>query len=305
MKKLIVVLIALVISGGNLFAQKKSGTVFSEHEAIGKTQEMWKAFVEGDEEAYRSFYADSAWILMNDQREPKIANADIGKGIGWWKENYENFMIKDNKPAYPDALEYKDGGTWVQDWLIATGIHKESGIVLELPLHNLYAFNDEGKIAMRVTYLDDDVFEEINNSSRTIENGKVFINHPHIVTVRKAMNAFVAKDLETFKSFFSEGAVVSSLTQQLGDSMPLDEYTDYLEERYYADDVNFKVEQVGYPDCIYYAKSDGYVVYSWWEMKVKKGDKMIDFPFMLSHDFDKEGKIYRQNVYVSSNHLEW
>jgi hypothetical protein len=189
--------------------------------------------------------------------------------------------------------------------LIATGIHKESGIVLELPLHNLYAFNDEGKIAMRVTYLDDDVFEEINNSSRKIENGKVFINHPHIVTVRKAMNAFVAKDLETFKSFFSEGAVVSSLTQQLGDSMPLDEYTDYLEERYYADDVNFKVEQVGYPDCIYYAKSDGYVVYSWWEMKVKKGDKMIDFPFMLSHDFDKEGKIYRQNVYVSSNHLEW
>jgi ketosteroid isomerase-like protein len=304
MKKPIAIVCVLLFTGATMFSQKKSGTVFSEHEAIGKTQEMWKAFVEGDEEAYRGFYADSAWILINDQREPKTANADIGKGIGWWKENYENFMIKDNKPAYPDALEYKDGGTWVQDWLLATGIHKESGIVLELPIHSIYAFDDEGKITLRISYFDNDIFEEINKSSRKIENGKIYISHPYIASVRKAMNAFVARDLETFKSFFTENARVSSLTQQIGDSMPLDEYTDYLAERYYQDDMKIKVEQVGYPDCMYYEESDGYVVYSWWEMKLMKGDKRIEFPFMLSHDFNKEGKIVRQNTYVSSNHLE-
>ena len=33
------------------------------------------------------------------------------------------------KPAFPDAMEYKEGGTWVQDWLLMTGVHKETGIV--------------------------------------------------------------------------------------------------------------------------------------------------------------------------------
>ena len=191
MKKISVLLIMLLIVGANSFSQKKSGTVYSEHETIEKTRGVWKAYVNGDEAKYRSFFADTAYLTRNDNPTRAMANADIGKGIGNMGKNYDNFMVEDQKPAYPDAIEYKEGGTWVQDWLIMTGIHKATGIVLDLPVHNLYRFNKAGKITTMVSYFNDDVFEEIGNSLRTVENGTVYINHPYIVTVRKVMNALL------------------------------------------------------------------------------------------------------------------
>ena len=104
--------------------------------------------VTGDEAKYRSYFAESAYIVRNSDTLPKTENENIGKGLAVWTGNFENLMVGDYKPAYPDALEYKDGGTWVQDRLLISGIHKETGIVLNLPFHNLYAFNEEGKITI-------------------------------------------------------------------------------------------------------------------------------------------------------------
>ena len=304
MKKIIVLSLLLLIAGVYSFSQKKNGTIYSEHEAIDKTRELWKALVNGDEVKFRSFFADSAYIINNDQPSQKTANADIGKGLAYWKNNFENFSVADQKPAYPDALEYKEGGIWVQDWLIATGIHKETGVVLNLPVHNMYRFNDEGKITIIVRYFNDNVFEEIAHSQTTRENGEVYINHPYIVTVRKAMNAFVAKDFEKWASFFTPYARFSSITMPVGESMSLEEYKEILTSMYVKEGMKYRVEQVGYPDCIYYEESNQYVVYSWWRMIIDKKDFHYEFPMMLSSDFNDEGKIVRLNVYVSSNHLE-
>ncbi len=297
MQKITALLILLLFVGANSFSQKKNGTIFSEHESIDKTKEAWQALVKGDEETYRSFFADSAYILNNDKREPVTPNAEIGKGLAKWAESYENLAIGDYKPAAPDALEYKEGGTWVQDWLLMTGIHKETGVILELPFHNIYNFNEEGKITAMISYFDNAVFEEIANSQTTKENGKVYINHPYILTVRKAMNAFVAKDVDKWTSFYSPKARFSNLSMQLEESMSLDEYKETMANMFFKDDLKFKVEQVGYPDCIYYEKSDNYIVYSWWKMIYKKDGEIFEYPFMISHDFNDEGMIiYRKHI---------
>jgi len=304
MKKITVLLFLLLFAGVNSFSQKKSGVVYSEHEAISKTQELWKANVNGDEEKYRSFFADSAYIIRNNSTPPKTANEKIGKGLAKWSSSYENLKVEDHKPAYPDAVEYKEGGTWVQDWLLMTGIHKETGIVLELPIHNLYSFDDEGKIRMMAMYFDDDVFEEIANSKGTKENGTVYINHPYILTVRKGVNAFVARDIEKMASSFSPKAGITLSSMKPDEYMTLEEYKAYVVERYFKDDLKYKMVQVGYPDCVHYAKSDQYVVYSWWKMTVKKDGKKYEIPIMLSHDFNDEGEVVRLHIYASSNHFE-
>ena len=145
---------------------------------------------------------------------------------------------------------------------------------------------------------------EIAKSQTTRENGTLFINHPYIVTVRKAMNAFVEKDMEKWLSFYSPKALFSNLSMQPDESQSLEEYKEAMSKMFFREDLKFKVEQVGYPDCIYYELGDNYIVYSWWKMVVNKEGKMYEFPFMISHDFDKEGMIVFENIYMSSNHLE-
>jgi hypothetical protein len=77
-------------------------------------------------------------------------------------------------------------------------------------------------------------------------------------------------------------------------------------ESEFAKNDNIKMRQVGYPDCLYYAKDDSYVVYSWWVWSAisKASGKKIEFPVMLSHSFNKEGKVVSEEAYYSSNHFE-
>jgi len=304
MKKITTLFILLLFVGANTYGQKKSGVIFSEHESIPLTQKLWQAMVLGDEETYRSFFADSALIIRNDNSVPPKANAEIGKGLEEWSAAYEDLSIGDHKPAYPDALEYKEGGTWVQDWLLLTGIHKETGIVLDLPIHNLYSFDEDGKVKMMISYFNDDVFEEISNSGGKKENGTVYINHPYIATVRKAVNAFAAGDLDKMASFFSPKAMITFSAMKKDESMTVDEYKKYLSDRYLRDDLKYKMEQVGYPDCVFYEKNNSYVVYSWWNLYVKKGDEKAAIPLMLSHDFNDKGEVVHTHVYASSNHFD-
>ena len=58
--------------------------------------------VNGDEAKYRSFFADSAYIVRNGDTPPKTANECIGKGLARWSGNFENLKVGDYKPAYPD-----------------------------------------------------------------------------------------------------------------------------------------------------------------------------------------------------------
>ncbi len=285
-------------------AQKQSGIVYSEHEGITKTRAAWTAFLKGDKDTFLSFFADSVWN-GNNGAVVKKAREQFVKTIEWWNKEFKNLTVADDKPAFPDAFQYKGGELFVQDWLKITGVHEKTGINLNWAIHNVYRFNKNGKIDVFLQYYDNSIFTEINNSSRTIENGTVYINHPYIVTVRKFVNAYSAEDIEALKTFYSPKAIFMKSDFKAGKTINL-EAKMKEDKEVFANCDNIVFQQVGYPDCIYYAKDDIYTVYSWWKLSftTKDGKMKKDIPVMMSHSFDKEGKISAEFVYTSSNHFQ-
>jgi len=304
MKK-ILLLLALGLAVLLVNAQKENGTVFSEHEYITKTKALWAAFVKGDKDVFLSFFADSVLVVNNGKPFFRLKN-DMADYIDWWSK-VENLTIKDDSPAYPDAIKYKNGELWVQDWLRITGIHPKTGINIDLALHDLYSFNKEGKIKSLFQYFDNNFFKEVANSERTIENGVVYINHPYIVTVRKLINAVCAENLEAWSGFFVPDASFYNSTMKANGKERKDLPAAKKDmEQIFKNNKNITMKQYGYPDCIYYAKDDAYVVLSWWLLSYETADgkKKSDIPMLYTHSFDKDGKITLEMVYYSSNHFE-
>ena len=125
------------------------------------------------------------------------------------------------------------------------------------------------------------------------------------MTVRKLVNAYCAKDLDKLLSFYSPKAQFSSLSDKFGKFKNLEAKTEELKTTF-RDNSEIKLVQFGYPDCIYYETGNVYTVYSWWKLSVtdKDGQKKTDIPVMLSHTFDKDGKVVDEAVYISSNHFQ-
>lgn len=304
MKKFLV-LIIFIFAGLLMNAQEeKNGTVYIKHPSIEKTKQLWNAILTGDKAAAGALLADSLRVSRNGS-ENLLHKDDLLNGMGWWSENFDNLKIADDTPAYPDAIEYKKGGLWVQDWLLLTGTHKASGINLNLRIHNLYSFDKDGKIRFMSEYYNNDVFEAINNSTATQENGKVYINHPDIIKVRKLANAYCAKDLNAMQEYYAPDARFSNSAMDWGKSVDLEARKKEIQSDFDQND-NIKMSQIGYPDCIYYAKNDLYVVYSWWNLTAtnKSDGKKLNLPLLLSHTFNKDGKIVDEMAYYSTNHFE-
>jgi len=303
MKKILIFSIAMFI-GLATFAQENNGTVYSKHPAIEKTKKLWAAFEKGDKAGFGAFLADSMVAIYNGSDTPQKREVYLNS-LDWWSAEFENLKVVDDTPAYPDAINYTKGGLWVQDWLLITGTHKKSGINLNLHMHCLYSFNKDDKITALFLYFNNNQFEAITASGTTQENGKIFINHPYINTVRKYVNDYCAENLAAMADNYAPDATFSNSTMNWGDSDDIAKHKKNLEGQF-ANNANIKMKQVGYPDCIYYAKDDIYVVYSWWVWSgiSKKDGKKIEFPLMISDSFNKDGKIVSEEAYYSSNHFE-
>jgi hypothetical protein len=298
MKK-IIILFMLGFAALQVNAQKENGTVYSEHESINKIKAMWAAFVKGDKEAYTSYFADTVFSVMNDN-PTTLLKKDIGQQIDWWK-GFENLTIEDNKPAFPDAINYKVGGLWVQDWMIWKATHKETGYNINLPVHSLYSFNDKGKIRSIIQYFDSHPFDEIYKNARTIQSGVVYNYHPFIVSVRKAVNAYCAEDLDKLSGFYTPDAVFGSTALKVNETVKLDEQKKAF-KKFFDDNSSISLVQTGNPNCVCY-DNEYYVVYSWWNLSYtsKTGVKVSGIPVLLSDSFNKEGKIISEMVYYSTN----
>ncbi len=303
--KRFLILSVLILSGIIGFAQKKNGTVYIEHPLIAKTQALWNAFEKGDKDAYAAFLADKMVGIFNGNTENPQERENNINSMDWWMEEFENLKVVIDTPAFADAIEYQEGGNWVQDWLIIQGTHKKTGINLNLKEHHLYSFNKDGKITSIHYYFNNNLFEEIRNSQTTKENGKIYINHPYIVTVRKLVNAYCKEDLNAITEFYDPKVRFSDSSMKWRETIDLDTEKKNWSDRF-ANFDDFKMTQVGYPDCVYYAEGDDYVVYSWWIHSAKSvaDGKVTEFPIMLSHTFDKDGKIVGSMAYYSTNHFE-
>ena len=214
MKKILLLTISFFVALLS-YGQEKNGTVYIKHPAIETRKKYWSAFEKGDKATISAVLADSMVANFNGSTVFQ-KKEDYLKNIDWWSTEFENLKVVDDAPGYPDAIDYTKGGLWVQDWLLITGTHKKSGINLNLHLHNLYSFNKDGKITSLELYFNNDQFEAITSSGFTQENGKIYINHPYIITVRKSVNAYCAENIVAISEFCSPDAMFGNSNKQWG-----------------------------------------------------------------------------------------
>ncbi|WP_298238194.1 nuclear transport factor 2 family protein [uncultured Algibacter sp.] len=303
------VLIVMLLSVVLMYSQKKekNGTVYKEHPAIVTVEAFQQADVKGDVDAVSSYLADD-FKAYNGTSRNKDAKGTNKEDYLKWVENRSKWTayrsLSRHGEAYPDAIEYKDGKTWVQTWDYLKGVNDATGVKIEMPVHNLYKLNDDGKIEMAI-YYNYPVGNDIRSAYSTRKNGVLYNEHKYINKVRRMVAAFENKDLEKAYSYFDENVSISNLEMGLGESIDLDE----LKTRHQEFFENFEIESidvVGYPDGLEYEIGNGFTVQSWWNFRlVRKSDnKKIVMPAMYTHDFNDEGLISRSIGYFSTKVLE-
>jgi ketosteroid isomerase-like protein len=290
------------------FGQKKTnGTIYIDHPAIAVVENMTKAFVSGDSDKVASYLADDFKAYngvstdSNDNGQDKEAFAKGAKG---WFDALDYFSITRTKGAYPDALEYKENNqkdvVWVQTWEDLKGVHKTTGVKVNMPVHRLYIVNKNNKIQTIISYGNESIGDEIRSSYVNRTNGTIYNHHDNINTVRKVMYAYENLDLDRTMSFYSDDAKFSDINTEFGKSLTKAEITPMWKK--FLDDYEIvSIDMIGYPDYLEYEMGNGREVLSWWNYRlIRKSDKKaITLPFHFSDSFDADGKIIAEMAYYS------
>jgi hypothetical protein len=128
------------------------------------------------------------------------------------------------------------------------------------------------------------------------ENGTIYIKHPNIDAVNATTKAYLAKDMASLRSMYSDTAKwwSSGMKQAIpiADAMKM-----WMTDFDYYDNVN-QVPQ-GYPDYLEYKKDNAKVVQSWWTWtgKSKKTGEVLKIPVVIFDEFNNDGKIVREVMY--------
>ncbi|APY09938.1 hypothetical protein BWZ22_01175 [Seonamhaeicola sp. S2-3] len=308
MKKQTLLFVIALSSLITAFGQKKSnGTVYIEHPAIETVQAMNKAFVAGDSSKVASYLADDfkAWNGVGLATKPKGEDkASFAGSAKVWNDVLDYFSITQTKGAYPDAIEYKKDNdedvVWVQNWEDIKGVHKKTGVKVNMPLHRLFILNKNNKIQAIINYTNESIFDEIGASFVNRTNGTIYNHHDNINTIRKGMYAFENLDLDKCLSYYSDDATFHSIHNQVGDSTPKSEIK-ALWEQFLENFEIVSIDMIGYPDYLEYEMGEGREVLSWWNYHlIRKSDKKeITVPMHFSNSFDADGKITSEMIYYS------
>jgi hypothetical protein len=308
MKKITLLLLALCAISAFGQKKKKNGVIYVDHPAITVVEDMYKAFVAGDAEKAGSFLADefrSFYGSETDKNAKGQTKEEFMDQVKFVKENYSYFTMDRSSGAYPDALEYTDGNNddvvWVQTWDHIKAVHNATGVKIDMPVHRLVVVNSENEILTMINYMDRSPFETIGDAYSKRKNGIIYNQHPFINKVRRMVAAMEFGDLDTMYSFFDEKATFQNLDTPKGKSNTLADDRAGHEKMRESFEIA-SVDERGYPDYLKYEINDSHVVYSWWDVRiVRKSDKKkILVPLMLSHTFNKDGKITSEFAYYSS-----
>ncbi len=307
MKRLL--LIAMMFLTIATFSQKKkNGTIYSEHPAINTVEDFQQAFISGDADKVMSYLADDFkwWNGTNSNKDAKPRTKEgAGRNATWWKENMAYLSLERSGQAYPDAIEYKDEDqkdvVWVQTWDHLKGVHNETGVKVDMPVHRLYVVNADNKIQTVIDYSDRTVWGELRESFAPRENGTIYNHHDYINHVRRMVAALENHDMEKFYSFYDEKATFESIHMTPDEpSKTLDEDKESMKSMMDSYDIT-AIDVEGYPDYLNYGLGNAKVVMSWWKLRMtrKSDKKKIVMPLMLIHNFNDDGKIVRENAYYS------
>ncbi len=306
MKNSITTLILLLLMTIGYSQKKNNGKVYDEHPAIDVVNEMLAAFVAGDADKVASYLSDDfkAYNGSNGRVDHKGSDKDdMIESVAFWQENTKYLSMEPTGEAYPDAIEYKNGQVWVQTWNTVKGMHKKTGVKLDMPFHRLIAMDEDNKIKTMFSYYDESVYREIGNSLTDRKNGIIYNHHDNINTIRKVMVAFENMDFDTAYSYFSDDAVFMSL-ETGNERMNMDQIKERNKGIWETYTVQFDVQ--GYPDYLEYDLGNTRVVQSWWTARLtrKSDGEKFDVPVFYLHDFDEDGKIVRSSSYYSTKVLD-
>ena len=307
MKKLTLILL-MTVTMMDFSKKKKNGTIYSEHPAINVVEDFQKAFISGDADKVMSYLADDYkwWNGTSSDKDAKPGTKEgAGKNTTWWKENIAYLSMERSGEAYPDAIEYKDEEqkdvVWVQTWDHLKGVHNETGVKIDMPMHRLYVVNTDNKIKTVIDYSDRTVWDELRQSFVARENGTVYNHHDYINHVRRLMAALEHGDMDKFYSFFDEKATFRNIHMAPGSaSLTLEEDQEGMKQMMEAFDIT-GIDVQGYPDYLNYSMGNAKVVQSWWKLRMtrKSDNKKIVMPLFMLHDFNDDGKITGESAYYS------
>lgn len=312
MKKTVMIVVLLLLVSISYSQKKTNGTVYIDHPAIKVVEDMTKAFVAGDSVKVANYLAADfkAYNGVNTNTNDKGKDkASYLRNVKGWKDQLDYYSITRSKGAYPDAIEYSDKDqkdiVWVQTWEDLKGVHKKTGVKVDMPMHRLFVVNKDNKIKTLIEYSNTSVGDEINQSFDVRENGTIYNHHDYINIVRNMVAAFENKDYVKSYSYYDDKAkfrdinlpreTTFTLTEQkANDLQMLKEY-----------DIN-SIDVVGYPDYLHYDLENAKVVLSWWNFNLtrKKDKKVIVLPVLFMDNFNDAGKIIFETAYYSAKILE-
>lgn len=299
------VIIAMMIVSIVMYSQKKkNGTIYSEHPAIGVVEAMQQAFVKGDTIALAGYLADDfrAHNGMNSDPDAKgQSKSDFLKNSDFWSKNIAYLSITRSNGAYPDALEYDKSGTWVQTWDNLRGVHEETGVKINMPLHRLFVVDKNNKIKSMITYDDGAIWANLRESFAPRTNGTIYNHHDNINKVLRMVAALEHSDVDKAFGFFTDDARFTNLDMADGEF-----HTVAQEKEGFSNMLkDWTIESIdvrGYPDYLEYELGGAKVVQSWWDFRVKrKSDgKKVNIPVLLVHNFNDDGMITREMGYYTA-----
>ena len=313
MKKITLILMMIVTF--ITYAQKKAnGTIYSDHPAITTVESMMQAFVNGDEKKVAGYLADDFRQFYGSSTNKDAKGGDkqsFLNDVKFWKDNFDYLSITRSQGAYPDALEYKDGTNddvvWVQTWEHVKGVHKKTGVKLDMPFHRLFVVDKNNKIKTMMNYYDSRIYQEIGNSRNERKNGTIYNNHEYINKVRRMIYAFENKDFTTAYSFYDEKAqfTYGNTPDDAQKALTLTEMKESDKKFFDKFEIN-SIDVSGYPDYLHYELGNAKVVQSWWNFRLtrKSDKKKFILPMFYIHNFNDEGKISSESAYFDESLLE-
>ena len=291
-----------------MYAQKeKNGTIYKDHPAIKVVEAMQQAFIKGDTITLANSLADNFRSLNGFNTNPDNKGGTKQNIINQsksWQKNFAYLSLTRSSGAYPDALEYEDGQVWVQTWDLLRGVNEETGSKIDMQLHRLFLVNGDNKIQTMINYGDGWVWKELRERRSTRENGKLYDQHDNINKVLRMMAALEHSDVDKAFSFFTENARFTNLDMADGESHTVAE-----EKAAFSGMLNDwtieSIDVVGYPDYLEYDIDNAKVVQSWWTARMtrKSDGKKVKVPIMLTHRFNDDGMITRENGYYTMRAL--